>query len=121
MQPDLQVYVKGSDKAVALYQKAFGAELKASHPNPDGTFKHAELDIDGLRLAISESWFRKVVKGNTMQFCFHFGEGKEAVVQKAFDVLKEKATILYPLGPCEWSPLMFGLIDQFGVSWCISI
>ena len=121
MKFDVQIYVKESDKAVPFYQKAFDAELVASYPNPDGTFQHAGLDIDGVSLAISESWFAEVIKGNTMQFCLHFGEGKENVLQKAYEILQEGADILYPLGPCGWSSLMFGLIDKFGVSWCLAI
>jgi PhnB protein len=56
-----------------------------------------------------------------MQFCFHFGEGKEEAVQKAYDLLKDGAEILYPLGPCFFSSYMFGLIDKFGVNWCIFV
>ncbi len=39
----MQVYVKGSNKAVEFYQRAFDAELGACYPNSDGTFMHAEL------------------------------------------------------------------------------
>ena len=116
----LQTYVKGSDKAVALYQKAFDAELVASYPHADGTFMHAELNVYGQILAISEAPENEErIPGTTMQFCLHFGQGKEAPVQKAYDVLKEGAKILYPLGPCEFSALMVDLIDQYGVRWCI--
>jgi PhnB protein len=61
------------------------------------------------------------VTGSTVQFCLHFGEGKEAIVQKIYDVLKDGAKILCPLRQCEWSPLMVSLIDKFGVHWCIFV
>jgi uncharacterized glyoxalase superfamily protein PhnB len=51
----MQVYVKESNKALELYQKAFDAELRASYPNDDGTFMHAEIDVYGQVLAISEA------------------------------------------------------------------
>ena len=117
----LQAYVRGSDEAATLYQNAFGAELENIHQNDDGTYYHVELKINGFKFALSESFFDESIKGNTMQFIFHFGEGMEAVVQKAYDVLKDEAQVLYPLGPCGWSSLMFGLIDKYGVNWCISI
>lgn len=123
----MQVYVKGSDKAVALYQKAFDAKLVSSYPNPDGTFYHSELEVYGQILAVSESSYADYGKnedritGNTMQFCLHFGEGKEDIVQKAFDVLKDGAEILYPLSPTEYSPLLTDFIDKFGVRWCIFV
>ena len=59
--------------------------------------------------------------GNTMQFCLQFGEGEEALVRKAYDILKEGAEIRHPLGACDFSPLMADLIDQFGVRWCLFV
>ena len=118
----MQTYVKGSDKAVELYQKAFDAELGASYPHYDGTFMHAELNVYGQILAISEALKNKErITGNTMQFCLHFGEGKEELVQKAYNTLKDGAKILYPLSPCEYSTLMADLIDKYGVRWCIFV
>lgn len=116
----MQIFVRGSDKAAALYQKAFDAEFVASYPHSDGTFMHAELNVHGQILAISEA--RKdeeQITGTTMQFCLHFGEGSEAVVRRAYDALKDGAKIICPLGPCGYSRLMVDLIDQYGVRWCI--
>ena len=60
----LQIYAKGSDKAVEFYQKAFDAELRNIHKNDDGTFSHVELTFYGFEIAVSESWFGEVIKGN---------------------------------------------------------
>lgn len=118
----LQTYVNGSDKAVELYQKAFDAELVASYPNPDGTFMHAELNVYGQILAVAEAQEdEERITGTTMQFCLHFGVGKEELVQKAYDVLKDGAKINYPFGPCDFSVLMVDLTDQFGVRWCLFV
>ncbi|MCE5235752.1 MAG: VOC family protein [Eubacteriales bacterium] len=118
----MQIYVRGSDKAVALYQKAFDAVLAASYPHADGTFMHAELNVYGQILAVSEApKDEERITGTTMQFCLHFGEGKEALVQKAYDALKDGANILYPLGRCEFSALMVDLIDKYGVRWCVFV
>jgi len=117
----MHVYVKQSDKAVALYQKAFDAKLISSYPNPDGTYYHAELDVYGQVLALTELKDDNVVTGNIMQFCLHFGEGNEALVRKIYDVLKEDAEITLPLSSCEWSSLAVGLIDKFGVHWGIFV
>ena len=115
----MQVYVNGSDKAVAFYQKAFDAKIVAHHTNEDGTIAHAELDVYGQILALSELFEDGATTGNTMQFCLHLGQGKEETVQKIYDVLKDGAEIHYPISPCDWSPLMVGLIDKYGVNWCI--
>lgn len=116
----MQIYVRGSDKAVELYKKAFDSELVASYPHEDGTFMHAELNIYGQILAVSEALKdEESITGTTMQFCLHFGEGKEELVLKAYHALKDGAKILYPLSPCDYSELMVDLIDRYGVRWCI--
>ena len=118
----MQVYVKQSDKAFEFYQKAFDAKDVGKYFNSDGTtLAHSELDIYGQILAVTELSEDSAVTGNTMQFCLEFGEGAEEIVKKAYEVLKDGATITYPLGPCDWSPLMICLIDKFGVSWCIFV
>ena len=118
----MQAYVKESGQAVALYQKAFDAELAASYANPDGTYMHAELNVYGQILAISEApKDEESITGTTMQFCLHFGDGKEELVQKAYHVLKDNAKIVYPLSSCSYSALMADLIDKYGVRWCIFV
>lgn len=119
----MQIYVKGSVKAVELYLRAFNATLGFNVKNSDDTFYHAELDICGHTLAIAEAndGIDKRITGNTMQFCFHYGEGNEDKVKQAYETLKEGSEILYPLGPCEFSPLMADFIDRFGVRWCLFV
>lgn len=117
----LQIYVKGSDKAFEFYKKVFDAEELCKYLNSDGTLMHSELNVYGQILAISESNADSINTGNTMQFCLHFGEGKEAVVQKIYDALKDGANISYPLGKCDFSSLMTDLTDKFGIRWCIFV
>ena len=121
----MQVYVKESGKALDFYRRAFDAKVKCDHRNADGTVAHAELDIYGQVFAISEAGEPEANPGNTMQFCLHFGKGKEALVKSMYEALKEDcirltAPITGP-GECPWSPCLFGLIDQFGVNWCIFV
>ena len=121
----MQVYVKESDKALDFYQKAFDAKVVADHRHEDGTVAHAELDIYGQIFAICETREDGVDAGNTMQFCLHFGEETEELVKKIYDALREDcvkltAPITGP-GECPWSPCLFGLIDKFGVNWCVFV
>lgn len=119
----MQVYVKGSLEAVELYLKAFNGTLGYNVKSADGTFYHSELDICGHILAVSEAndSMEKRITGNTMQFCFHYGEGNEEQVKQAYETLKEGSEILFPLGPCEFSPLCADFIDKYGVRWCLFI
>ena len=121
----MQVYVKESGNALAFYQRTFDAKVKCDHRNADGTVAHAELDVYGQVFAIMELPEGEAVTGNTMQFCLHFGKGKEALVKRIYEALKEDCIALTaPItgpGECPWSPCLFGLIDQFGVNWCIFV
>jgi PhnB protein len=119
----MQVYVKGSRDAVELYLKAFNATLGFNVKSSEDTFYHAELDICGHTLAVAEAndSVDKRITGNTMQFCLHYGEGNEDRVKQAYDILKEGSEVLFPLGPCDFSPLCADFIDKFGVRWCLFI
>ncbi|MCL2003486.1 MAG: VOC family protein [Oscillospiraceae bacterium] len=116
----MQVYVKGSDLAVPFYQKAFDAGLLCDHRHENGTVFHAELDIYGQVFAICETLESEAVTGNTMQFCLHFGEGKEALVRSIIGKLSDGGKLTYH-GSTDWSPLMAGIIDKFGVNWCVFV
>ena len=117
----MQVYVKNSVEALEFYQKAFEAKILCDHRHENGTIAHAELDISGQIFALCETQENEKNSGNTMQFCLHFGEGTEDIVNKIYNVLKDGAKIHYPLSPCDWSKLMVGLIDKFGINWCIFV
>jgi len=117
----IQIYVKKSDTALDFYQKAFGTKLLCKYINSDGTIAHSELDVFGQIMAVSELDEDNVITGNTMQFCLHFGEGKEDIVKKIYDVLKEDAKIICPLDKCDFSSLMVCLVDKFGVNWCVFV
>lgn len=116
----MQIYIKNSNQAVPFYQDAFSATLLCNYPNSDGTVAHAELDIFGQILAICESLEGEITTGNSMQFCLHFGEGKEELVQSIIKKLGNGGKFTYH-GSTDWSPLMAGIIDKFGVNWCIFV
>ncbi len=116
----MQVYVKGSVEAVNMYQKAFNAQILGLYPDDNGGYMHSELDAFGQIIAVSEQT-ETVTIGNTMQFCFQLGDGGEAHVKKAYEVLKDGAVVHIPIGPCDYSPCMFSLVDKFGVSWCLFV
>jgi PhnB protein len=116
----MQVYVKNSDQAVPFYQNAFNAKLVCRHEHENGTIAHAELDVYGQIVAICETLEEETTTGNTMQFCLHFGEGKEAQVRSIIEKLSDGGSFTYH-GPIDWSPLLAEMIDKFGVNWCIFV
>ena len=116
----MQVFVHGSEDALQMYQKAFDAEVLCAYPNETGGYMHAELNAYGQVLAVSEA-DEEVCEGGTMMFCFHFGEGGEEKVYKAYEVLKENARSAAPPAPCEYSPCQCVVMDCFGVYWCLFV
>lgn len=118
----MQAYVTGSKEAVPFYLDAFSGELISSYVNEDGTYFHSEIDIEGEIFSVAERFEEGDnldQTGNTMQFCLHYGEGREDTVRKVYDKLKVNAQINIPLEPCGYSELMADLTDQFGVRWCL--
>ena len=116
----MQIYVKNSAEAVAVYRKAFDAKLGYHVKNDDGSFYHSELDVYGQILSVAESMDGSGgTTGSIMQFCLHFAKGEETALLKAYDALKEGAEILHPMAACEFAEAMSDLIDRFGVRWCL--
>ena len=116
-----QAYVKDSAGAVALYQRAFGATLGDHVKNDDGSFYHSELEMYGQILSVAELPEGTPVTGTAMQLCLHFGEDEKPELEAVYEVLKEGADVLYPLGPCDWGVCMADLVDRYGVRWGLFI
>lgn len=114
----MQVFVKRSKEAFELYQKAFNAEVLCKYPYENGGYMHAELNAYGQVIAVSEIT-EDVTIGNTMMFCFELGEGNEANIRAAYEVLKQDAITCTPIGMCDYSSCQFVVTDKFGVIWCI--
>ena len=116
----MQVFVKGSEEALEMYKNAFDGEVLCVYPHENGGYMHAELNAHGQVLAVSELEGEEIA-GNTMMFCFHFGEGGEMHVRRAYEVLKQGARSCSEIGPCGYSDCQFVLVDKFGVYWCVFV
>lgn len=118
-----QVYVKDADAAIGLYRRAFGGELLNEARSAEGLVVHAEMEVFGHILALSEADEAQGarVAGNTMQFCIQFEPDEESIVRLAYQALEEGATINHPLGKCFYSARMADIVDRFGVRWCLFV
>lgn len=118
-----QAYVKNAAQAIETYQHAFGATVLNRVDDPGGAIIHAELDIFGQVLALSDmDPSASATPGNTMQFCIQFNPGEEQVIAQAYQALQQDAAaILFPLGKTFYSESMADLVDRHGVRWCLFI
>jgi len=116
----MHLYIKNAYEAFKLYEAAFGTKGQIYGTDENGNMTHAEINVRGQVISLSETESDEVVVGNTMQFIFDMGAGYEDFIQNAHDVLMVDA-IKYdgPVGECEFSTHLFSLIDEFGVSWMI--
>ncbi len=129
MEIGIQVYVKGSAEAAALYQQAFGATLGYHVKNSDGSFFHAELEVEGRGfLAVSEADAeigRLVLGAVTPQRYppMNFGVtlADADAVQQAFDALSDGGVVLLPVSKLPWSDCCANVVDRFGVFWYLSV
>lgn len=120
----MQVYATPGNEALSLYQAAFSAQITCNYPHADGTLFHAELDLGGETLAVSERRAPYGIEGdaaagNTMEFGLEFGQEQEAALRHAYETLLPGAQVLFAPAPCDYSPLMTDLIDRYGVRWCL--
>lgn len=116
------MYVDDAQAAIELYQEAFGATVLEIVKAESGLIYHSELDVFGQIIAVSDRGNYNndpSVGGNTMQFCLHFAVGEEALVHKAYDLLRQGGTVGYPLGPADYCDCTCDVTDRFGVRWCV--
>lgn len=119
----MQIYIQGRAEAIEFYQRAFDADLGYNEKNADGTYIHAELNLQDYVIAVGEDSgsSKERITGNTMQFCLHFRSKEEAEVKKAYEVLREGGKVNVPLGHCFFSPCMTDITDRYGVRWCLFV
>jgi PhnB protein len=48
--------VKGADRAIEFYKKAFGAAERMRMEGPNGTIGHAEIEIDGSAIMLADEF-----------------------------------------------------------------
>lgn len=115
-----QCYIRDSFAAVDAYRAAFGAKVVAQTLSPEGVNVHTELDLGGQILALSElPPGAESVAGTTMELALHFRADEKDHILRAFDALKEGATVMFSPGPVFYGELMTEFVDRFGVRWCL--
>lgn len=118
------------EEAIALYQKAFDAKvsclLRYSDANKsdwdreltveqENYIYHAELLIGTQRIMMCDHLDLELVKSTALSLTVTF-DTKEDVV-KAYEILNEGSTTIYPIHSTTYSSCMVSFIDKFGFRW----
>lgn len=116
--------VKGADKAIEFYKKAFGAEEVMRMMTPDGkSIMHAEVKIDGASVMMTEENPERGALAPDMKT-----EARSAslylmlpdVDKTVEQATKNGAKVIYPVADMFYGHRTGTVMDPFGHKWTIA-
>lgn len=114
--------MRGAAKAIELYARAFGGVEVFRLPGPDGIVMHAEMDILGSRIMMSDEFPElgakspELLGGTSVGFLLYVDE-VEAMVEKATGAGMQ---LIRPVAVQFYGDKTATLLDPFGHKWTIA-
>ncbi|MCL2841067.1 MAG: VOC family protein [Defluviitaleaceae bacterium] len=123
-------HFRGQGKqAIELYKRAFGAKVKLLLCNSDANSEdcaveddsqndliyHAEIYIGGQRITLTDAPDDPIPNTNPLSLLITFETVED--VKKAYEVMIDGATIIYPIQSTTYSSCFASLVDKFGMRW----
>lgn len=120
------------EEAIALYEKAFGATVSYIMRYSDADESdwnlpltdeqknlvyHSEMMIGDQRVFLSDIIEFDLTQGISLFLAITFEDAE--CVKRAYDILKEGSTIVYPMKSTTYSSCFVSLIDKFGFRWVL--
>jgi len=114
--------VKGAADALDFYKKAFGAEEVLRITGSDGSIGHAEVEIGGALVMISDEWadggiFSPSTFGGTAVTLHLYVPDVDAFVARAVDAA---ARVLQAIEDKPYGDRAATLLDPWGHRWMVS-
>lgn len=114
--------IKGADRAIDFYIKAFGATELFRMPGPDGAVMHAEITIGDSHIMLAEEnpemgAQAPTTLNGTPVGLFLYVENADGVFKKAVDA---GASVKMPLTDMFWGDRWGVVVDPFGHQWQIA-
>jgi PhnB protein len=114
--------VDNAAEAIEFYKRAFGAKERMRMDGPGGTIAHAELDVAGGIVMLSDPFPQAGTRppkelGGTTVTMFMYVEDVDAFVQRAVDA---GATLAMPVDDMFWGDRFGSITDPYGHSWSIA-
>jgi len=112
--------VRGADRAIEFYKKAFGAKELMRMPGPGGkSIMHAEIKIGDSRIFLSDEFPEMGSRspqslGGTANSLHLYVEDVDAAFKKA---IAAGAKVQMPVADMFWGDRYGKLIDPFGHEW----
>ena len=114
-----------SERAIALYQAAFRAEVKSLQRFGDVNgscpeaqkqrVMHAELTLGGATLMLSDGDGETPSPGAVVSIALNLDDPAQA--HESFEVLAKSGKTIQPLFDAPWGALFGVVVDELGVSW----
>ena len=123
-------HFRGQGKeAIELYKQAFGAEVKILLCNTDADPEdcageiesqddlvyHAEIYMGEQRITLTDDPYAPIPNTNPLSLLITFETAED--VKKAYKIISEDATIIYPMQSTPYSSCFVSLVDKFGMRW----
>ena len=123
-------HFRGQGKqAIELYKQAFDAEVKVLFCNSDANPEdcviedeshndlvyHAEIYIGEQRLTLTDDPDAPRPNTNPLSLLITFETAED--VKKAYGIMADGATIIYPMQTTDYSSCFVSLVDKFGMRW----
>jgi PhnB protein len=114
--------IENAAKAIAFYERAFGARERYRMPGPDDTIAHAEIEIGDSLLMVSDPFPEAGVSppaalGGTTVGMYLYVEDVDAFVARAVDA---GATLTVPVEDMFWGDRFGQVTDPYGHTWQVS-
>lgn len=114
--------VRGADKAIDFYKRAFGAEERMRMPGPGGVIMHAELRIGSSIFMLNDEMPQMdcpspQALGGTPFGLYVYVEDADAIFSRA---VAAGATIVMPIADMFWGDRCGAIKDPYGHRWSIA-
>ncbi|MGH2980481.1 MAG: VOC family protein [Solirubrobacterales bacterium] len=111
--------VDDAEKAIEFYKEAFGASERMRMPSPDGRVAHAELEIAGSLVMLSDPFEQASTTppkqlGGISGAAMFYVDDVDAAVEKAVNA---GATVKVPVEDQFWGDRYGKVTDPFGQEW----
>lgn len=117
----IEIYTRAFDAEIGClmrYGEANAQDMSDTWANTDKNWiYHAELLLGGQHIMLADHADLEFKPGLSLSLVVTLD--KKADVMRAFEILSENGSVIYPPHSTTYCPCTTNVIDKFGFRWCI--